>query len=153
MGRQKLPVRHEFTLNVREQFLKALGEGYTVSTAADLIGFTRTTLYNYKREDAEFSAVWDDAYKRGTEFMEDEARRRAIEGTTKPIFYQGVQCGQVQEYSDTLMLALLKARDPAKFRERADVNVSGNIALKVVSFAPQLEAPTIDVTPEGDGDE
>jgi len=31
----------------------------------------------------------------------------------KPVYYQGEQCGEVREYSDTLLIFILKARDPA----------------------------------------
>ena len=40
--------------------------------------------------------------------LEAEARRRAVEGVRKPVFYQGVICGWVGEYSDTLLIFLLK---------------------------------------------
>ena len=35
----------------------------------------------------------------------------------KPVFYQGKPCGAVQEYSDSLLMFMLKAHDP-KYREK-----------------------------------
>ena len=51
--------------------------------------------------------------------LEDEARRRALQGVEKPVFREGRQVGTVTEYSDTLLIFLLKARRPEKFRDRA----------------------------------
>lgn len=127
--------RHEFTTVARGDFLAALAQGYTITAACAKIGFTRPCVYGYRKDDPQFAAEWDDAYERGSDYIEDEARRRAVEGVTKPVFYQGVVCGEVQEYSDTLMIAMLKARKPEKFRERFDHNVTGNIVVETVNFA------------------
>ena len=43
--------------------------------------------------------------------MEDEAVRRAVEGVPRPVFYQGQIVGAVQEYSDELLIRMLKARN------------------------------------------
>jgi hypothetical protein len=69
---------------------------------------------------------WDDAIAEYVEKMESEADRRAIEGTNKPVFYQGEQCGVIREYSDSLLMFRLKRLDPA-YRDRHDVNVKGNL--------------------------
>ena len=53
----------------------------------------------------------------GTEALEYEAVRRAYHGVAEPVFYNGVQCGSVTKYSDKLLMFLLKARNPAKYRE------------------------------------
>ena len=37
-----------------------------------------------------------------------EAYRRASEGVTEPVFYQGEICGYVQKYSDTLLNTIIK---------------------------------------------
>ena len=36
------------------------------------------------------------------------------------VFYQGEECGRILRYSDSLMMFLLKAHRPAKFRERME---------------------------------
>lgn len=52
--------------------------------------------------------------------LEDEAVRRAHEGLRKPVRYKGKIVGYETEYSDSLMLALLKANNPEKFREHVE---------------------------------
>lgn len=61
----------------------------------------------------------------GTDALEDEAVRRAHEGVLKPVFQQGKEVGHVREYSDALMVTMLKARRPEKFKDRVASEVSG----------------------------
>ena len=128
------------------RFLELLCLGNTVSHAAEIAGFARQTLYERKALDADFSAAWDEAHEAGTEAMEQEAKRRAIEGTIKPLTSRGEvvwasqKDGQIvtadtegarllpvmlHEYSDTLLIFLLKGRKPEVYRE--NVNISGRI--------------------------
>jgi hypothetical protein len=91
----------------RERFLTALGEGLSVAGAAKLAGVGRQTVYDWRKRDAAFASAWDDAIETGTDNLEDEARRRAMSS------------------SDTLMIFMLKARRPEKYKERRASEVSG----------------------------
>lgn len=104
-----------------ETFLHALAESANVTSAALHVGINRQHLYRLRDEDDEFRAAWDAAVKLGTGALEDEATRRAKEGWDEPVYYQGDQCGVVRKFSDTLLIFLLKARDPAKYREKLDL--------------------------------
>ncbi len=106
-------------------FLEELSKTGNVSASARMAGISRVTAYANRESNEEFAALWDDAIEIATDALELEARRRALEGTIKPVFYQGVSCGQIQEYSDTLMIFLLKAHRPDKFREQSSVEVTG----------------------------
>lgn len=66
-----------------------------------------------------------EAQEEATDGLEAEARRRAVTGTLKPIFYKGEEVAQVREYSDTLLVVLLKGNRPDKFRENASIEHSG----------------------------
>ena len=85
---------------------------------------SRTVVYQERRENALFAKAWDEAVELGTRHLEDEAVRRAAEGTLKPVFHQGQQCGVIREFSDTLLIFMLKARDP-RYREHASLSVTG----------------------------
>ncbi|MDP2936788.1 MAG: hypothetical protein Q8O86_09895 [Dehalococcoidia bacterium] len=52
-------------------------------------------------------------------------------GTEKPVFQGGQQVGVVREYSDVLLIFLLKGARPEKYRDnlKADVNHSGQVSL------------------------
>lgn len=102
----------------RKAFLAALAEGCTVTEAAQAAGFSRRTAYDWRAEDKTFRAAWRDAYEAGTGVLETQAQRRAVKGTRKPVFHMGKRCGYVREYSDTMLMFLLKSRDPERFCDR-----------------------------------
>jgi hypothetical protein len=121
--------KSRYSVVIRKQrplFLDALASGSTVADAAKATGIGLRTVYTWRAEDTEFADEWDEAYRQGASALETEARRRAIEGTLKPIFNRGVQAVDymglpafVREYSDTLLLFLMKARDPLRYCDRA----------------------------------
>ena len=111
------------------KFLSVLSESGNVTRAAEESDCGRQNLYRLKREDEAFSAAWEEAADIGAKRLEDEARRRAVEGWQEPVWYQGEQTGTVTKYSDTLLICLLKAHHPEKYadRSKSDVNVAGTI--------------------------
>ena len=90
-------------------------------------------LYKIKSQDEEFSAAWEEAAEIGAKRLEDEARRRAVEGWQEPVWYQGDQVGTVRKYSDTLLICLLKAHHPEKYADRSktDTAVNGKLSVDV----------------------
>lgn len=100
-----------------EKFLTTLADGGTIAAGAKAAGVHRATAYKWRDEDPEFAAAWDEAIEQGTDALEDEAKRRAVEGVKEPVFHKGEICGHVQRYSDTLLIFMLKARRPEKYRE------------------------------------
>jgi hypothetical protein len=120
-----MAVYRKLTLKRREKFLHMLAATGHVTQSAAIADLSRVFLYQMKRQDEAFSKAWDEAEQIGTKALEDEALRRAAQGFDEPVFYQGVQCGVVRKYSDTLLTFLLKARDPAKYRERISTEISG----------------------------
>lgn len=107
------------------RFLEVLSETANVSKAAKAIKMSRQYMYQVREQDEEFAAAWDEAVKLGTAALEDEAVRRAKDGTLKPVFYRGEKVGTVREYSDTLLIFLLKARDPDKYADRVKQELTG----------------------------
>ena len=55
----------------------------------------------------------------------EEAHRRATEGVDKAIYHQGKICGYVREYSDQLLIMLIKADEPERFTDRKTVTHQG----------------------------
>ena len=53
--------------------------------------------------------------------------RRALEGGEEPVFYQGKIVGSVRKYSDTLLMFMLKARRPERYRDRVGVDVAEDV--------------------------
>lgn len=100
------------------QFLEALAEGYSVASAARHATVARTTLYRWRLQSPTFAEHWEQAIESGTDRLEDEARRRAVEGVERPVFRGGEVVGHVRDYSDTMLMFLLKARRPEIFAGR-----------------------------------
>ncbi len=57
--------------------------------------------------------------------LEDEAIRRARDGVTIPVFYAGKEVGAIRRPSDTLLMFLLRAHRPERYRERPWVAAGG----------------------------
>lgn len=102
----------------QERFLKELARRGNVSAAARKAKVGRRTAYEWYEADAEFAAAWDEALEVAIDALEGEAWRRAQTGVLKPVYQRGELVGKVREYSDTLMVTLLKAHRPEKYRER-----------------------------------
>lgn len=114
-------------------FCAALAETGIVARACKAIDVSRYTAYKWRDADPDFAASWDKALEIGVTALEDEAHRRAFEGTDEPVFHQGVTCGSVRKYSDTLAIFLLKAHSPEKYRENSRVELAGNLNVNQMS--------------------
>lgn len=100
-----------------EKVLKALRRGLTPWEAAEAAGCARSTIFDWKRDDKAFAAAWEEAIEEGTDHVEAEAHRRAIDGVKRPVYQGGELVGHVQEYSDTLMTLILKGRRPHMYNK------------------------------------
>jgi hypothetical protein len=122
-----------------QRFLALLSEYGNVARAADEAALSRVALYARRARDEEFAADWDEAARIGAARLEDEARRRAVEGWDEPVWHKGIQCGTTRKYSDTLLICLLKAHHPEKYAERSKNELTGAdggpLTVEVVSFA------------------
>lgn len=116
--------------NRKNAFLAAFSECGVISRAAEIAGIDRGTHYDWMKNDPEYVQAFKDAEDVAAEHLEQEARRRAVEGTQKPVFYQGQVCGTVTEYSDTLLIFLLKGAKPEKYQERTRTDLSVTAATK-----------------------
>lgn len=106
-------------------FLRWLRKKGNVTAACDKAKVARSWVYEVREQDADFAAAWADALTEATERLEMEARRRAHDGVLEPVFYQGDKVGTVRKYSDTLLIFLLKAHAPEKYRDNSRVELTG----------------------------
>lgn len=111
------------TLKKRDSFLEELRLRGNVFDACQVADLTRSVAYAWRQDDADFAAAWETALDEAADRMEREAHRRAVEGVDKPIYHQGVRVDVVREYSDTLLIFLLKAARPEKFRENKAITL------------------------------
>lgn len=117
----------------QEAFLEALREMGNVRYACEQADIPRRTVYEWREAEPVFAQHWEEALDEAADSLEQEAWRRAVDGVDKPVFgSRGAglgsgEVGTVREYSDTLLILLLKAARPEKYRERTDVRQSGPV--------------------------
>lgn len=109
----------KLTDNKKETFLLFLSEGNTVTLAARAIGVSRQAIYKFRDNDDSFRKLWDEAIEEGTETLENVAINR----------------GKLN--SDVLLMFMLKARNPDKYRERIEVNVNWRQELRQSGIDPE----------------
>lgn len=100
-----------------EPFLSALASFGVVTHACKAAKVSRPVVYERKNADPEFAARWRDAVEQAVENLEAEANRRARVGYLKPVYQKGALVGKVREYSDTLLIFLLKGLKPQVYRD------------------------------------
>ena len=100
-----------------------------VSKACEATGCPRSSVYVWRQRDEEFALAWADIEEATTERMEREAYRRAVEGVVDKIHVNsaGEVVGEEIKYSDTLLIFMLKARRPEKYRDNIKVEHAGGI--------------------------
>lgn len=113
------------TDRARETFLKTLRESCNVSEAARAAKIGRRTAYDWRDADPQFAAEWDEAEEEAADRLEREAWRRAVDGTDKPVTFQGAITATYKEYSDRMLEILLKAHRPEKYVERIRAEHTG----------------------------
>ena len=86
----------------------------------------RQHAYRTRNRSKAFRRSWDEALEQAVDLLEGEARRRAT-GIKRDVWYGGAVVGTESVYSDTLLIFLLKAHRPHKFRDNVKVEHSGGM--------------------------
>ena len=130
--------RTKLTPQLLGKFLSILADnGGIVSDACKAVGVARRSIYDKRDADPQFKADWEQAVDRGVDILEDEAKRRAAEGTEEPIFYQGEIVATIKKKSDYLMALLLKGHR-TRYKERHELTgpdgqpLSSEVTLKII---------------------
>lgn len=105
----------------KQAFIEAYCQAGTITAAARVVGIHRSQHYDWLKKDAEYAGSFEQAEQSVADMLEREAIRRAVEGVERPVYQGGRLVGTVQDYSDTLLIFLLKGHKPEKFKERAQV--------------------------------
>jgi len=119
----------------RNAFLRALSISGKVAESSRSAGYTDSTyLQKLRATDEEFAKQWDLALESAADSLEDEAVRRATEGVLEPHYHKGEVVGYTKKYSDQLLIFLLKALRPDKFREtvNVDATLKGKLGIAVI---------------------
>ena len=81
--------------------------------------------------------------------MELSITNRLLQSSINPIFYQGKKVGDERLYSDALMITLLKAHRPEKFREKGfELPPGSEIVIAMRSASDDKADEAINVIPD-----
>lgn len=145
----------------KEAFLKSYKVTGNVTLSARDIKVHRSTIYKWLESDHNFKEKYENAQQEALDLIEQEAIRRATTGVEKIKFYKGkpimvpvlkddgtpvldknnnpvMRPYTEHEYSDTLMIFMLKSLRPEKYRERSSVDLTsdGDKLEPVVFYLP-----------------
>jgi transposase-like protein len=123
----------------KRQFLAALAKGKTPTHAAQESGLGRSTAYLLRSQDPQFAREWSEAVAEGIDRLEDEAYRRAVEGVRRPVFHGGVKVGEITEYSDRLLIQLLRRRRPEVYSPRHESTAHVNATMTFEEAKKRIE--------------
>jgi hypothetical protein len=102
-------------------FLDAIRASGNVRLAASAAGVDRSTPYVRAKRDPEFAANWAMAEQDAIDILEAEARRRALES------------------SDSLLMFLLRAHRPERYRDSVEVRL--DVRAQAEQVAARLGVP------------
>lgn len=104
------------------RFLEIFRQTCNVRLSADGAGIDRDAAYRRRQRDQRFAEAWAQAEQDAIDVLEAEARRRAL------------------STSDTLLIFLLKAHRPDRYREQSRVELTGANGGPVVLEAHPVES-------------
>lgn len=122
----------------KRAFLAAYREAGTIRGALSATGISSSTHYKWLSDSEEYQKDFEKAQRASVVALEEEARRRAIEGVAEPIFGKnGEQVGTKMRYSDTMLIFLLKANHPSKFGDKLEQTNKGTTTAPIQVYLPE----------------
>lgn len=131
----------------QKAFLAAYAACGNIAQAARLAKIHRSDHFRWVKQSEKYAQAFTEAQDEAVEQLEAEARRRAFAGIRKPVIYKGELCYRraynpatckvenvggplvLREYSDVLLIFLLKGMRPEKYRD--NVNLSGQMSVDI----------------------
>jgi hypothetical protein len=115
-------------------FLEAFATYGSIRGTARALGCSPSTHYARINADPEYAKAFAEAEEAAVQHLESVAWLRATEGVPRKKFWQGLPIIDTKtreqyverEYSDQLLMFLLRANRPAKYRERFEAGRPGD---------------------------
>ena len=116
--------RARYALVWRPRFLAALSMCHSPELAARHIRISCQMAYYQRKHDPQFAKQWEEAREYGIEMLHARAFQRALEGDLEPVYYMGVVVDYVREFDSKLLIEMLRAYRPDRFKTPgAQVNI------------------------------
>ncbi len=150
-----VPVRRKarrdgWTVAAQESFIGVLADTGSVTQAALEVNMSATSCYRLRRsaDGRAFAAAWDAAVQTASLRLVDLAFDRAVNGSPEPVFdREGNRVGQRIRYNDRLLMFLLRAHQPDRYRTPGQAAnppaPSAPSTMPAPSVMPALSAPSV----------
>src|SRR5262245_29920011 len=129
------PLENDALTPKQRAFLSAYGRCARVGEAADTAKITRRSHYAWLEESDAYRQAFRQTQTMIGDLCEDAAVERAVRGVERLVLFAGKPVkvnGKLlyeREFSDQLLVQLLRRFKPNEYRERTAVEVSGSINL------------------------
>ena len=125
-----------------DKFFALLAEHGLIHKAARDAGTTAKQVAKYREGNEAFEEYTQQALESSNDILEMEARRRAVDGIEREIYYKGEVVGYEQQYSDTLLVKMLEAKRKQEFATKLNVEHSVAPTVLIRSFDTDPTDPT-----------
>lgn len=106
-----------------QEILDKIAEAMPQKKAAESSGVPWRTWYGWKERTPELQDDVVKCLEMAGETIEEEIRRRAIDGVDEPVYQGGKLVGHVKRYSENLLLALARAHMPHRYDRGGAMNM------------------------------
>jgi hypothetical protein len=128
-----------FIADTKKQiFLETYARTGNVTDSAKTAGIDSRTHYNWLKADEQYREAFELAKEAAADFLEKEAWRRATQGLERDIFFKDKKIGVRKDYSDTLLIFLLKGIRPEKYKDFGRFELTGKNG-EAVQFEHRLK--------------
>ena len=122
--------------NWHAAFLEAFAQCGITNLAARQVKISPITVEHTRQRNHKFREAYAAAKENATQMLEAEMMRRAKIGIDKPVTVAG-QREVIKEYSDTLLIFMLKSLRPQVYRDNYQVALTNPDGSKLELAAPQ----------------
>jgi len=128
------------TPEFKATFIRMLSELPNITAVCKLLSISPTNVHRARKDDPKFDEAVLDSIEQGYDMIEEEARRRAVDGVLEPVYYKGEEVGNVRKYSDALLTMLLKGYRPKKFNRGVTAKFGGDGEKVTMTFQIEGES-------------
>lgn len=114
----------QLTVAKHNLFFAGLAKHGQITRAARDADIGRETVYGHRGSNPAFATRWSEALDAYADSLEAAAHQRAVKGTDKGVWHQGVLMATEKQYSDSLLALMLKAKRK-EYRDNSKVELSG----------------------------
>lgn len=125
----------------KDLYIEYLEKSGNESEARRYAGVRATAVRKALNDDPDFEEQVLECKSRIADMLEQEAFHRAVNGTVKNVYYKGEIVGEQTEYSDSLLMFLLKGNKPEKYGDKTTLmgSKSEPLTIEVIDVLGEKE--------------